>query len=160
MKFLKKEQKVTLVCIFLFLFLLSSCTKKNQSTMSVPYQEPVSSFSNPDTVSTSAIHPELALIDIPLPLYDEIIALPFGEQKGVEDLVFAYKTPLSEQEVSKFFLDQMERYGWKHLITFNHAELLMQFESPDRYCTVSVRRSPSNDDSLLLYIFVSQKISL
>jgi len=158
MKYSKREQVVTLFCILLLSFLLPSCAKKNQHNTITPKQGLVSSLPNTATLRTSAVHHEVALINIPLPLYDEIIVLNSYDENETNDLVFAYKTSLSKEEIGKFFLDQMERYGWKHLITFNHVESLMQFESPDRYCTVSVRQSAPKDGGSQLYIFVSQKI--
>jgi len=95
---------------------------------------------------------EAMLVDIPIPLYDERIMLPSSENTEGGTLVFGYKSPLSCQQASDFFVMQMERLGWEHLVTFESAELILQFESPDRYCTVIIKNSGSLHSSIFIYL--------
>ena len=95
---------------------------------------------------------EAMLVDIPIPLYDERIIIPLSDNSEGGTLVFGYKSSLSCEQIIDFFLTQMERLGWKHLVTFDGIESLLQFESPDRYCTVVVKKSGLSYSSLFIYL--------
>ncbi len=92
------------------------------------------------------------LVDIPIPLYDERIQVPSSNYTEDGTLVFGYKSPLSCEQAIDFFITQMERLGWKHLVTFDGIESILQFESPDRYCTVIVKKSGLSHSSLFIYL--------
>lgn len=92
------------------------------------------------------------LVDIPIPLYDERIIIPLSDNSEGGTLVFGYKSSLSSEQVVGFFITQMERLGWKHLVTFDGIESILQFESPDRYCTVIVKKSEASHSSVFIYL--------
>jgi hypothetical protein len=95
---------------------------------------------------------EAMLVDIPIPLYDERIILPSSVISEDGTLVFGYKSPLSCEQATSFFITQMERLGWKHLVTFDGIESLLQFESPDRYCTVVIKENDVSHSSIFIYL--------
>lgn len=98
------------------------------------------------------IEQEALLVNIPLPLYDERI---LSESFLVDDpscLFLGYKSPLSLAQAQSFFLDQMERYGWRHLVSFEADELLMQFENPHAYCTIKVVPLGEQRSSIFIYV--------
>jgi hypothetical protein len=136
----------TLLCL-----LLSSCTKQ-QSSHRTKSGAQVSESDNAQYGINDIVHKEAMLVDIPIPLYDERIILPSSVMTEGGTLVFGYKSPLSRDKVIDFFMTQMERLGWKHLVTFEGAELILQFESPDRYCTVVVKNISSSHSSIFIYL--------
>lgn len=98
------------------------------------------------------IKQEAMLIDIPIPLYDERI---ISSQELLESdvLVFGYKSSLSRAQAREFFMTQMERLGWQHLVSFETVELILQFSSPDRYCTVIIKNADQQSSSdIFIYI--------
>jgi hypothetical protein len=83
-----------------------------------------------------------------------------GYSCNQDTLVLGYKSPLSRQEAIEFFMNQMERYGWKHLVSFDAPEMLLQFESPNRYCSIVIKSSDhtSEHSSIFIYIKKSEHI--
>ena len=126
--------------IIMFCLLLSSCTKRN-----IPQQQksidPVVN-NDQDKHLDFIIQQEAMLIDIPIPLFDERIILPSSITED-GSLVFGYKSPLSYHQAMDFFMYQMERLGWKHIVSFEGAETLLQFKSPDRFCTIVINKTES-----------------
>ena len=138
-------------CVLIVLcLLLSSCNKHQSSQRKNNIEESLNNHKN-DILDT-IIQQEAMLIDIPIPLYDQRI-IPFSHQITESDtLVFGYQCPLSRTQAIEFFMNQMERYGWRHLVLFEGEESLLQFESPDRYCTVIIKNSTSSHSSIFIYI--------
>jgi hypothetical protein len=111
--------------MIMFCLLLSSCTKQS----SYRQKKCVESLFNKsqDNCLDLIIQQEAMLVDIPIPLFDARI-IPSSSD-------------FNESDTIDFFLNQMERLGWKHLVLFEGEESLLQFKSPDRYCTVVIKSS-------------------
>jgi hypothetical protein len=139
---IRRDLVLVRFCMMLCL-ILSSCAK----------HQSVQQINNPDNqqivdrqdfdlersrILDAIIQQEAMLVDIPIPLYDERI-LPARFHESSDTLIFGYKSPLSCAQALDFFMNQMERYGWQHLVTFETTELLVQFASPDRYCMVVIQ---------------------
>jgi hypothetical protein len=136
--------------MMMFCLLFSSCTKQKSSRQKKGIAQ---LFDNTqDHVLDTIIQQEAMLVDIPIPLYDERIMLPPSVMTEGGTLLFGYKSPLSCEQAVTFFVTQMERLGWKHLVTFDGVELILQFESPDRYCTVVVKKNTSSNSSIFIYL--------
>lgn len=134
-----------MVCLF-----LSSCTK----------HQPVQQKSDTDRHQASAhniildsiAQQEAMLIDIPIPFYNERI-LPSDYCTQSDTLVFGYKSPLVLAQAIDFFMQQMERYGWQHLVSFEAGDVILQFASPDRYCTIVIKdHEKEQHSSIFIYI--------
>jgi hypothetical protein len=136
--------------MLLFCLLLSSCTKQQsrQHKKSVTHIDDNSKNDLLDMI----VQQEAMLVDIPIPLYDERIILPFSDNSEGGILVFGYKSPLSCEQAINFFITQMERLGWKHLVTFDGVESILQFESPNRYCTIVVKNNVVSHSSIFIYL--------
>lgn len=137
--------------MIMFCLLLSSCTKQS-SYRQKKCVEPLNNKSQ-DNCLDFIIQQEAMLVDIPIPLFDARIIPSSSDFNESDTLMFGYKSPLSRSQVIDFFLNQMERLGWKHLVLFEGEESLLQFKSPDRYCTVVIKSSAlSLSSSLFIYI--------
>lgn len=102
------------------------------------------------------IQQEAMLIDVPIPLYDERI-IPLNNFSIEPDtLVFGYKSPLACAQAQAFFMNQMERYGWQHLVSFTSEDILLQFSSPGRYCTVIIKKDVSRSDGSSIFIYIKK----
>lgn len=136
--------------MIMFCLLLSSCTKQDSSKQKKGIEQ---LFDNgKDTYLDVIIQQEAMLVDIPIPLFDERIIPSSSDTIKSDTLTFGYKSPLSREQAIDFFLNQMERYGWKHLVSFEGVESLLQFESPDRYCTVVIKNSSHASSCIFIYI--------
>jgi len=135
--------------MIMFCLLFSSCTKRTISQQQHISVDPVITKEQ-DKHLDFIIQQEAMLIDIPIPLFDERIIIPSSQ---VEDgtLVFGYKSLLSYTQAIDFFMTQMERLGWKHIVTFEGAETIVQFKSPDRYCTIIITKAESYS-SIFIYL--------
>ena len=135
--------------------LFSSCSKKQVSSIgSAKIIE--NEDSNKDTHNVHILNfieqQETMLVDIPLPLYDERIIPTMIDATKTDTMVFGYKSPLTRAECTDFFMNQMERYGWRQLVFFDSFEALLEFESPNRYCTILIREDENNGSSLFIFI--------
>jgi len=137
--------------MIMFCLLLSSCTKQSSYRQKKGIEQSV------DNIQVNRldliIQQEAMLVDIPIPLFDERIIPLSSDTIESDTLSFGYKSPLSRDQVIDFFLKQMERLGWKHLVSFESTETLLQFKSPDRYCTIVIKNYSSlTSSSIFIYI--------
>jgi len=140
--------------IVVFCLLFPSCIKRQLPER--PINTDQISINNNRTIVLDAIaQQEAMLIDIPIPFYDERI-IPSNYRVDSETLFFGYKSPLSRNEAIDFFMNQMERYGWRHLISFEAQEVLLQFQSPDRYCSVVIKNSDNGSEGSLIFIYIKR----
>lgn len=140
---------MVMLCLF-----LSSCTKHQPSQQKNNIDQAL--IDNQKKILDTIIQQEAMLIDVPIPLYDERI-IPSGDYSPESDtLVFGYKSPLSCAQAQDFFMNQMERYGWQHLVSFNTTESLLQFSSPDRYCTVIIKNDNHNSSHSRIFIYIKK----
>jgi hypothetical protein len=134
--------------MLLFCLLFSSCTKQQSSRQ----KKNLVILSDGAQCHFDDVVQQAMLVDIPIPLYNERIILPPSENSEGGTLVFGYKSPLSYDQAINFFITQMERLGWKHLVTFDGIESILQFESPDRYCTIVIKKYDSSHSSIFIYL--------
>ncbi len=102
------------------------------------------------------IQQEAMLVDVPIPLYDHRIIPAMHDVTEHDTLVFGYKSPLNTDQAISFFMTQMERYGWKHMVTFVAHETIAQFESPDRYCTVVIKKSDHCVSGSVIFMYIKK----
>ena len=141
-------------CMIMFCLLFSSCTKQHSYWQKKSVGQ--LSDNNQDTILDTIIQQEAMLVDVPIPLFDERI-IPSPSYKVESDtLIFGYKSPLSSDQAIDFFLTQMERLGWEHLVSFTAEESLLQFESPDRYCTIIIKHAEHSVPSSLIFIYIKR----
>jgi len=137
--------------MIMFCLLLSSCTKQSSYRQKKGIEQSVGN--NQDNRLDLIIQQEAMLVNIPIPFFDERIIPLSSDTVESDTLLFGYKSPLSRDQVIDFFLKQMERLGWKHLVSFESTEALLQFKSPDRYCTIVIKNSSSLlSSSIFIYI--------
>jgi len=146
----KELSRMRICSIAMVCLLFSSCAKKHT---------PHNNFDSLEVSKGLAIlsfieQQETMLVDIPIPLYDERIIPSFVDASETDLMVFGYKSPLSRQDNVAFFVNQMERYGWRQIVCFETFESLLEFEVPGRYCTISMR--DLDNSGSLIYIFIKK----
>jgi hypothetical protein len=140
--------------MIMFCLLFSSCTKQSSYSEQKSIEQPLDN--NQDTILDIIIQQEAMLVDIPIPLYDARIISSSSYATESDTLTFGYKSPLSRNQAIDFFLNQMERLGWKLIVLFDAQEALLQFESPDRFCTVIIKNSENNTSGSSLFIYIKR----
>lgn len=158
MIFTKIKSSMAFLLIIMLCLLFSSCVKKQSLQSQESLIEEVPIESNRD-ILTLIEQQEMLLVDIPLPLYNERIIPTFVDTTQTDTMVFGYKSPLSRQDAMNFFINQMERYGWKQLVCFDSFEIILEFESPYRYCTILIREAENNNSSIFIFIKKSEQKS-
>ncbi len=154
--YLLKMRTVYHYLIVLFCLILSSCTKQPRITSSSQVEkEPIIQQEN--ELLNFIIQQEAMLVDVPIPLYDERILPVSCDEIEHDTLVFGYKSPLSFSQAIEFFMNQMERYGWQHLISFDSfLQSIVQFKSPDRYCTVIIKDLNDQLPCSAIFIYIKR----
>lgn len=98
---------------------------------------------------------EARLIDIPIPIASKATDV-CTDSGGCKQL--AYSSPLSFEEIKKFYIQEMERFGWQQEYVFEGNELLLNFTKPQRFCAVSVRptrKTWERSKNVKINVFVS-----
>jgi len=111
--------------VFFLFMLISGCTKKaiNRSSTLVIDQQ------------------EAKLVDVPMPLYDKRLSVVSNDSDTEDNTILGYRSSLSADVIIDFYVHEMERLGWQQLKLFQGTESLIQFESPERLCSISIRSS-------------------
>jgi hypothetical protein len=154
-----REDLVVIRCLMIMFCLLffPSCTKQSLYRQKHDVEELVDK--SHEEFLDRIIQQEAMLVDIPIPLFDERIIPSSFEAIESDTLLFGYKSPLSRDQAIDFFLKQMERLGWKHLVSFESVETLLQFKSPDRYCTIIIKNCLSSASSSI-FMYIKKRASL
>jgi len=130
--------------VFLLCILINGCAKKviNRS-------------------GTFAINQQEAkLVDIPIPLYDKWLSIVSNDSNHEDNTMLGYRSSLSVDVIIDFYVHEMERLGWQQLKLFQGTESLVQFESPKRLCSISIRSSDTKLKHVVgtdVIIFVGKK---
>ena len=98
---------------------------------------------------------EARLVDIPIPVSVKPVSVSLGD-RGCK--LLSYTSTMSVKEIKRFYIQEMERFGWRQEYYFEGQELLLSFKKPDRFCSISVRPTRKNWDTsknVLLNLFVS-----
>lgn len=143
-----------MVCLLFSSCTKQSCQKQKQDIEIVVVDDSHVEQDNHDQNDylDRIIQQEAMLVDVPIPLFDERIIPSSSDIIDSDTLLFGYKSPLSKDQAIDFFLKQMERLGWEHLVSFESVtETLLQFKSPDRYCTVIIKNDELSGLSIFMY---------
>lgn len=144
------------ISLIIVLGIISSCggTKKNRNSSSAKDHRYVAKkLSIKDRAPLDLVRQQEAkLIDIPIPF--SVQPLPGFGQSSTESVVLGYHTDLSTQAIIDFYHTEMERSGWQQGTRFSGFETLLQFEKPNRVCSISIRPKKNNSD---MVIFITSK---
>jgi hypothetical protein len=149
MNYGRGDGRIIFCYALLVCFILSACSKRSAQNKYNNDNQQHCSFQS--MILERVIQQEAMLVNIPLPLYDERI-LPVSYDDDASFIKLGYKSPLSLQQAIDFFMNQMERYGWRHLVSFEGQESILQFENPDCYCTVVITSLEKNCSSVFIYM--------
>ncbi len=121
-----KKKRTSNLAILGLIVVLPACYKKLG-------KKPTLHHYDKQPVLTQQAH----LTDIPLPIQAEVREL-HGATHTSSGLTFVSTFCLAD--LVRFYELEMERLGWKELHLFSvESEVLLVFEKPERFCTVSIR---------------------
>ena len=102
---------------------------------------------------------EAKLSDIPIPINADPIPDFFTDSDPLKNqIVLGYRSNMSINDVSSFYIQEMERLGWRKLVAFNGFETLLNFKKPNKFCSISIRTCSCDyhqgQEHVLIIIFV------
>lgn len=123
---LKKQRQVSSWFVLVCIVILPACYKKLSNQVSFHYYDQQQTLKN-----------EAHLTDIPLPV-QVVPRILSGSHADSTGLTFVSAFQLTD--LVRFYQFEMERLGWKELHIFSvESEVLLVFEKPQKFCTVSIR---------------------
>ena len=134
-----KINKIVLPGIFIFLAFFCSCKRSNQDFLTQRWQSK---------------HLEAKLYDIPMLMNAQLVQNINNSACVDESSLITYEVPIDYQQATSFYQEEMERLGWWQTNAFKGSEALLNFEKPNKYCSVSIR--PLKKVSRII-IFMGQK---
>lgn len=99
-------------------------------------------------------HLEAKLHDVPVLLNAQLMQNINNTACVDESSIISYEVPIDHDQATIFYQEEMERLGWWQTAAFKGAESLLNFEKPNKYCSISVR--PCKKISRII-IFIGQK---
>lgn len=127
--------------IFFAIVLIPACKNKNQ--------QPGTSMELWDQT-----HIEAKLHDVPVLVNAELMQNISQTASLSESTIISYESKIHLDDAFLFYQEQMERLGWKQTAAFKGAESLLNFEKPQKYCSISLR---PNKKLIRVIIFIGQK---
>lgn len=150
------DLRVVRCCIALIICLFfSSCSKQQPQQQKTEIDQQLNAHR---VILDNIAQQEAMLVDIPIPFYDERIISSHSDRQ-TDTLVFGYKSPFSWDQAVDFFMQQMERHGWQHLVTFDATDIILQFSSPNRYCTVVIENYKHEQSYSCIFIYIKKASS-
>src|SRR5581483_1584255 len=135
--------------------LLPSCAKKCSDKMQIApvvNQQQLDAQKQKDLILQRIVEQEAMLVNIPIPLYDERVLPASLDDSENQTIVLCYKSPLTLLQLNDFFMSQMERLGWKLLVSFDSHEKHIIFENPNSYCLIMIKEADQQKSFISLYI--------
>ena len=127
-----------LVCLFTIAF-FSACKKDNQDAITKRWQSK---------------QLEAKLYDVPVLLNAQLVQNINNTACVDESSIISYESPVDHEQASVFYQEEMERLGWWQTAAFKGSESLLNFEKPNKYCSISIR--PFKKISRVI-MFIGQK---
>lgn len=121
---------ITRASIVLMLLILPACIDTKKAKIQTNY-----------TQECQARYFDIPTIGDSVPLFE-------ATENGI---TVSYQTELSFEEIEQFYNSEMECFGWQSVWRYSGKELLLTFEKPSRWLTVSARV----DKKLNLVVIVS-----
>lgn len=134
--------------LFLVLVLLASCGGSPSVNKSNRYIE--KKFRSKRNAIDVIRQKEAKLSDIPIPISSQpILEYCLYETQKPDEIMLGYSCGLSADELMKFFNQEMERSGWRYGAQFNGYEQLLQYEKPNRVCSISLRPKQNKTEVMI-----------
>lgn len=145
--------RLCVIVVFCAVVLLPSCTKRSvqKERVDVIGGGAHELESQRLVILDKVIQQEALLGNVPIPLYDERILPTSLDAFEKETIVLGYKSTLSVSQLIDFFMNQMERYGWRHVVTFENDKTILFFENPDSYACVEVQVLENFGSTIFVY---------
>ncbi len=99
---------------------------------------------------------EAKLMDIPIPLEVKPINSCFSQDPREDNCSLGYFVSSTAKGIEQFYLQEMDRLGWKKTFSIHGFEDLIGFEKPKRFCLISLRLD-SETDAIRLIIFTGKR---
>lgn len=112
-------------CLLVFLAMFSSCKKKC-------VDHDASGHWNSKRL-------EAKLYDVPVLINAQLVQNINNTEAVDESSIISYETTVDYDQVCTFYQEEMEKLGWWQSAAFEGSESLLNFEKPNKYCSISIR---------------------
>jgi hypothetical protein len=99
-------------------------------------------------------HLEAKLYDVPVLMNAQLVQNINNTACVDESSIISYESSMNHEQISTFYQEEMERLGWWQTAAFKGSESLLNFEKPNKYCSISIR--PLKKLSRII-MFIGQK---
>lgn len=82
---------------------------------------------------------EAKLYDVPILMNAQLVQNINNTACVDESSIVSYETSIDYDQVCTFYQEEMEKLGWWQSAAFKGSESLLNFEKPNKYCSISIR---------------------
>ena|SRR3989304_800271 len=132
-----------MIIILVFISLLASCGGSRQNRHIE--KKTRSRGSSIDEIRRQ----EAKLSDIPIPISSQPLSEYCTQSATPDEVMLGYHCSLQIDELTQFFTQEMERFGWRYGAQFKGHEQLLNFEKPNRVCSISLRPKNQKTDVVI-----------
>ena len=130
---IRPNQSRNRFCFLLVLIFLSGCSYQNKNSEIWAYKKIEARYN-----------------DIPVCVHFK--AITSDAQQLENGIIQVFETKEAIDSIRTFYLNEMEREGWKNLFVLDVQEVLLAFEKPYRYCIVSVCRKMHKKNCIKIFL--------
>jgi hypothetical protein len=149
--------------LFFCIIVLVGCSQKKQNNHFLPSRELLQKPSPSVRVQCSLLQAmiEAKLVNVPLPFGLKLLDQSVDNFYISDDQVVVGYTVTEHAliDIIEFYRVEMERFGWRQLISFNISESILVFERPGRICIISLRIC-NNNGCAMPQLWIYEGISL
>ena len=127
-----------LLTIFCVILLLPACSTRHEQGANMQWDR---------------THIEAKLHDVPVLVDAEVMQNISQTASLGESTIIKYESNIHLNDAFLFYQEQMEQLGWKQTAAFKGEEPLLNFEKPQKYCSISLR----SHKKLICIIYIGQK---
>ncbi len=99
---------------------------------------------------------EAKLSDIPIPLNAEPLDSYCEDAPSTDKLILGYRSDIKSDAAISFYTAEMERCGWQLVSSCYGLESILNFDKPNRFCTISIQSIAKQSD-IKIVIFTGSK---
>jgi hypothetical protein len=151
------------ICLLSVAVLMACSTKKSKQS---PFCFPLVAHDEyilPDNESHLSVNAiklyEAKHPNIPIPL--GTIPLPecsYITENEQSQCILSYKSTHTSQELAFFYSGHMELCGWQEIARIEGPEILINYQNPTQWCTISIRSFNTHKNRANLVVFSGQQL--
>lgn len=102
---------------------------------------------------------EAKLSDVPILIDAEPIETCYGSAPPKNNtIILGYRSTMALEDIRMFYMQEMDHWGWKNVAMFDGFETLLNFQKPNKFCSISIRscscdfQKPQEHNIIILFV--------